>query len=207
MLPADAIDQKATGLGGPGFERRYGLRHDQPLIRFRILDKSVAIDGLDDLSLPLPDFARLNLSVDTVFITENKVNGLAFPPIPRAAVIFGLGYGIQALADIAWLKIRPMFYWGDIDTHGFAILSQLRGYYPQARSLLMERDTLEAFRHLCVEEEEGKRETRDLPNLTESERTLYRDLVENRLGRHLRLEQERIGFDYLKRSLLGLVEA
>ncbi|WP_353620190.1 Wadjet anti-phage system protein JetD domain-containing protein [Thalassotalea sp. G20_0] len=28
-----------------------------------------------------------------MFITENKVNGLAFPPVADAIVIFGLGYG------------------------------------------------------------------------------------------------------------------
>ncbi|MEN8261002.1 MAG: DUF3322 domain-containing protein, partial [Pseudomonadota bacterium] len=78
------------------------------------------------------------------------------------------------------------------------------GHYLQTRSMLMDRDTLEAFRHLCVEEEASKRETRNLVNLTESECRLYRDLVENRLGRHLRLEQERIGFTYLKRRLLSV---
>ncbi|MGR9107530.1 MAG: Wadjet anti-phage system protein JetD domain-containing protein, partial [Gammaproteobacteria bacterium] len=198
VLPPDAIDQESSGLAAHGFERRYGLRHDQPLIRLRILDQALAIQGLYDLSLPLPDFARLDLAVETVFITENKINGLAFPAFPRAIVIFGLGYGIRSLGEIEWLKTRPIVYWGDIDTHGFAILSQLRGYYPQTRSLLMDRATLDTFRVLCVEEVESKRETRELPNLSEVERTLYQDLVANRLGRNLRLEQERIAFSYLK---------
>lgn len=201
VLPPEAVDEQATGTAQHGFERRYGLARDQPLIRLRILDPALAIQGLDDLSLPLSGFARLRLDLETVFITENKTNGLAFPPFPRAAVIFGLGYGLQSLAGIEWLKPLRIFYWGDIDTHGFAMLSQLRGYYPQTRSLLMDRDAVDAFRRFCVEEDENKRETHELPNLTEEENRLYRDLAENRLGIHLRLEQERIGYGYLKQRL------
>jgi len=33
-------------------------------------------------------------------------------------------------------------YWGDLDTHGFAILNQLRAWLPQTRSFLMDRQTL-----------------------------------------------------------------
>jgi Wadjet protein JetD, C-terminal len=33
-----------------------------------------------------------------------------------------------------------------------------------------------------------------LPHLTEGETTLYRDLVEDRYGHHVRLEQERISY-------------
>jgi hypothetical protein len=206
VLPDYAIDPEESGAGRYGFERRFGLLHDQPLIRIRILDPNLTVGGLEDLSVTLPDFARLNLSVDAIFITENKINGLAFPKVPRAAVIFGLGYGIRSITNIDWLKTRPIYYWGDIDTHGFAILSQLRGYYPQTRSLLMERSTLVTFRRLCVEEEESKRETRPLGNLTDPERALYEDLVENRLGRHLRLEQERVGFGYLERQLASIFD-
>ena len=35
--------------------------------------------------------------------------------------------------------------WGDIDTHGFAILDQLRGILDSVQSLLMDRETLFAF--------------------------------------------------------------
>ncbi|NOR71388.1 MAG: hypothetical protein GQ532_17115, partial [Methylomarinum sp.] len=43
-------------------------------------------------------------------------------------------------------------YWGDLDTHGFAILSRLRHYYPQVKSILMDEKTLEQFAHLSVYE-------------------------------------------------------
>ncbi len=38
----------------------------------------------------------------------------------------------EPLAEASWLKERDLFYWGDIDTHGFAILDQLRGHFPHA---------------------------------------------------------------------------
>lgn len=50
----------------------------------------------------------------------------------------------EALARAAWLDRCQLLYWGDIDTHGFAILDQLRGYFPSAAPFLMDRGTLVA---------------------------------------------------------------
>ncbi|MDZ7844390.1 MAG: DUF3322 domain-containing protein [Anaerolineales bacterium] len=55
VLPADAIDTDATG--SRGFNRRYGLASEPPLIRFRILDPALALHGLTDLSVPPDQFA------------------------------------------------------------------------------------------------------------------------------------------------------
>jgi hypothetical protein len=43
-------------------------------------------------------------------------------------------------------------YWGDLDTHGFAILNQLCAWLPQTRSLLTDRDTPMAHRIRWVAE-------------------------------------------------------
>lgn len=58
--------------------------------------------------------------------------------------LFGSGYGFEPLAGAPWLRAMMIYYWGDIDTRGFAILDQLRSRFPQACSLLMDRDTLMA---------------------------------------------------------------
>lgn len=203
-LPPEAIDPEVTGLARHGFERRYGLKYDQPLIRFRLFDDvhgSTNFAGAtNDISLPLEQFQRLDPPVTRVFITENKINGLSFPRIPGSMVIFGLGYGITGLKSTAWLHCCEIHYWGDIDTHGFAMLSQLRGYYQQTRSLLMDRNTLESFPEAWVEEE-GKRIVTELKNLTAGEQACYRLLCEDRLGKRIRLEQERIPFDRLEAAL------
>lgn len=201
LLPPGTISQEVTTLGGSGFERRFGLRHDEPLVRFRLLDPDLAAPT--DLSVPLSQFLTLDPPCKRVFITENKINGLSFPPLPQALVIFGLGYGIQVLREARWLGDKDLCYWGDIDTHGFSILAQLRGYFPRTRSMLMDRETLLAAKELWVAEEPGQRCRTELDHLTEAERQLYNALRDNRLGENIRLEQERIAFSRLRHWLAG----
>ncbi|MEK7704096.1 MAG: DUF3322 domain-containing protein, partial [Myxococcota bacterium] len=77
VLPPSAIDTSVTTLSGHGFERRYGLRYDEPLVRLRFLDPACAIaPGVGDLSLPLGQFRALAPRCRRVVVTENKVNGL-----------------------------------------------------------------------------------------------------------------------------------
>ena len=180
------------------FELRYGLRYDQHLIRFRLLDPALALSGLTDLTLPLEDFCRLTLNVDSVYITENKINGLAFPQVDRSMVIFSLGYGVGSLSRAEWLKSKRIVYWGDLDTHGFAILSHCRSLFPQTISMLMDDATLTANRSLCVTEASPVKEMPDC--LTESERATFAALTRSE-GLSLRLEQERIPYGQLEAGL------
>jgi hypothetical protein len=207
VLPEEAKQATVTGLARHGFERRYGLKYEEPLIRFRMLDPAVGdFQGLSDITVPLSQFQQLKPDCRRVFITENKINGLSFPTLPSSIVVFGLGYGISSLKGVVWLNEKSIFYWGDIDTHGFAILSQLRRYFPQTRSLLMDRDTLRRFRALWVKETDSMRFTGILPNLSHEEQALYHLLRDNELGLCVRLEQERISYEFLL-SRLETLEA
>ena len=197
VLPAEAVD--ARFVGAAGFEARYGLRRKPVLVRFRILDDRQAIAGLTDLSVPVEQFAQLSPTVSRVFITENKINGLAFPPVPGAMVIFGLGYGLDRLADVPWLRRTAVSYWGDLDTHGFAMLDALRAFLPHAESFLMDRETLLA--HVDLWGAEPEPTNADLSRLTDDERAVYDGLRTHAFGASVRLEQERIGFDWLERAL------
>ncbi len=197
VLPPEAIDIRHRG--AHGFEARFGLHSRPALIRFRFLDPALYLHGLSDLTVPLAEFARLRLPVERIFITENEINFLAFPEVPGALVIFGRGFNVAVLGEIDWLRAREITYWGDIDTHGFAILSLLRCHLPQVRSFLMDRDTLLAHRHAWVEEPSPT--TVDLPRLTPEERSLYDDLRHDRLGERVRLEQERVGFGWVRRYI------
>jgi hypothetical protein len=105
-------------------------------------------------------------------------------------------------AQARWLHDRRLFYWGDIDTHGFAILDQLRNHFPHARSFLMDRDTLMAHKSLWWRE--PRQEIRDLPRLDPEEQALYDDLRYNRLRDQLRFEQERVGFDWVRKSVAAV---
>jgi hypothetical protein len=198
VLPAAAIDESARGVSG--FEERYGFLTKPAQIRFRILDPALSINGLSDLQIPAGDFADLDMEgTERVFVIENDINGLAFPETKGAFVIFGLGYGLERLAKAQWLADKNIFYWGDIDTHGFAILDQLRHYFPQTRSFLMDRKTLMAHQPLWGTEPVPV--VRELTRLTAPESALYADLVQNRFARALRLEQERISYSLLKEEL------
>lgn len=206
-LPAEVID--ASTSGASQFCRRYGFK-DKPLrIRFRLLDPRTALlpaAGCEqDIGVTQSTFEHLYLPARLVFITENEVNFLAFPPMPDSMVIFGAGYGFEGLAGAQWLQQREIHYWGDIDTHGFAILDQLRAQFPHTQSMLMDRPTLLA--HTLQWGQEPQPLLRDLPRLTEEERALFDELRDNRLAPHLRLEQERIGFGWLQQALAQLVEA
>jgi hypothetical protein len=203
VLPPGAVDTTATGVSG--FARRYGFRDKPQRIRLRVLDSAHALlpgAGDADISLDAGNFARLAPAVSRVFITENEINFLAFPRVPDSLLIFGAGYGFEVLAQAAWLARCQVFYWGDIDTHGFAILDQLRTCLPHARSLLMDRATLLAFEAQWGVED--NQTLRDLPRLNSEECALYNDLRDNRLRLNLRLEQERIGFGWVESALAAL---
>jgi len=196
-LPPEAIDAAAPGWRN--FERRYALRPKPNLIRFRVLDRRLAIQGLTDLSVPAQELASLELAAARVFITENEINGLAFPDVAESIVIFGLGYGLDRLSEIRWLKGRPLHYWGDIDTHGFAMLDRLRAIFPASQSFLMDRETLCAHANFWVRE--AAPYAGELSRLNPAEQALYDDIRFNRLGDRVRLEQERIGFALVERAV------
>ena len=199
-LPPEAIDTDFSGISG--FNRRYGFLDKPARVRFRLLDKRLKLvdeDSDQDITLTATAFARMKLDVTRVFITENEINFLAFPEVEGALIIFGAGYGFDNLAAAAWLQTKEIHYWGDIDTHGFAILHQLRGKFRHVHSLLMDRQTLLDHRDFWVTEEHP--ETAGLANLDEQERQLYDDLRQDRLGSHVRLEQERISYSYLQEKL------
>lgn len=205
-LPAEAVERGAGGVAQ--FTRRFGFLDKPVRIRFRLLDPALpslpGCEGLPDITLDAASFAALALPVERVFVTENQTNFLAFPPAAAAMVVFGAGYGWEALARAAWLHRCRLHYWGDIDTHGFAILDQLRGYFPHAASFLMDRQTLLAHRLHWGQEPDPARH--DLSRLTPAEAAVHDDLRFDRHQPRLRLEQERVGFGWVNARLRGLFE-
>ena len=206
-LLAQAIQADRGGVSQ--FGRRYGFLDKPVRIRFRVLDERLRLlpgaSPRPDITLDADSFASLDAPIRRVFITENETNFLAFPPASEAIVIFGAGYGWDALAKAGWLAHCTVHYWGDIDTHGFAILDQLRSRFAHVSSFLMDRETLLA--HEVHWGEELDQVIHDLPRLLADERALFDDLRDNRIRRHLRLEQERVGFDRVTQALARIGQA
>ena len=134
-----------------------------------------------DISVPAEQFTALSSLAQRIFITENEVNGLAFPNVESELVIFGLGYSLDVLSGVNWMKDRKIYYWGDIDTHGFAMLDRLRSMFPSAYSFLMDRETLLAHRSLWSHE--SIPHIGVLTRLREAERILFEDLHSTESGK------------------------
>ncbi|MBU4337789.1 MAG: hypothetical protein KJ548_14600 [Actinobacteria bacterium] len=202
-LPPGAIDTGHTGAGQ--FAARYGFLDKPVCIRFRILDARHSLlsnSPSPDITLDAESFAKLEMSIHLVFITENEINYLAFPLVPDSIVIFGKGYGWDALSLAKWLSRCSIHYWGDIDTHGFAILDHLRNRFGHVESFLMDREILMAHETLWGEEE--GQVAHDLPRLTNEERALFDTLKGNLIRKGLRLEQERVGFKWVEAAVGAL---
>lgn len=199
-LPADSVDTTRTGVAQ--FAARYGFLDKPTRIRFRILDPEIHVvvgTTCPDITLDASSFSQLAIDVRQVFITENETNFLALPNVPGAIAIFGSGYGWGALAQARWLERCAIHYWGDIDTHGFAILDQLRSHFSHVGSFLMDRASLDA--HVSFWGREEKQQRGDLHRLTPEELSLYNDLRDNRIREGLRLEQEHLSFGWVQERI------
>jgi hypothetical protein len=182
------------------FLNRYGFRTKPAYVRFRLLDP--AHPGFSEMTVRTDELARSPIPARRIFAVENEITYLAFPDLADSAVIFGNGYAAAALRPLTWLAERDLLYWGDLDTHGFAILNVLRQHFPAAVSMLMDRRTL--FDHESQWVTEPSQRVAVLDHLTESEQRLYADLVDHTFGSAVRLEQERIRFSALERALADL---
>jgi hypothetical protein len=182
--------------GDSDFFKRCGLKPLPHTLRMRILDKNLSsrFNGLSDISAPLEEIVNINITPSVVFIVENIQTALAFNDLKNSVVLMGLGYGVDVLVKIPWLRNTRCIYWGDIDTHGFAILNRARSYLPHLETTLMDEATLLSHRELWVEEKDQHAST-ELQFLTDTELMLYQSLKNNIWGRRIRLEQERIRWD------------
>lgn len=184
------------------FAARYGFRRKPAYVRFRLLGET-RLAGLSELTVRVEEFAAPPPGIHTVFVVENEITYLAFPDVPGAMVILGGGYAVPLLGSLPWLADQRLLYWGDIDTHGFAILDRLRQRFPLTKSLLMDRHSLLAHQdHWTVEKDPA---LATLPALTAEEQQLYRDLLDDAYGRSVRLEQERVRFSLIRSAIQSLI--
>jgi len=197
----DIIIEPSINISETKFEKRFNLKYNEPLVRFKILDSSISnkyFSGLTDISMPINQFNELILPIKKVIIVENKTNlytvALTIPVQEKTIVIFGSGFKIENLKNAQWLNYVEILYWGDLDIQGFEILSQMRSYFIQTKSFLMDENTFNKF----FENDNGtlSKVTTQL-NLTKVELNIYEKLKQN----NWRLEQEKIPLEYVKKKL------
>ena len=130
---AELVAASADGdAGGKDFHQLCGLKRAPSLVRMRVLDPTLRAmaGGLGDISAPVESLAGIPWRPSTAIIVENLQTGLALEDLPGAVAFMGLGYAVEALAAVHWINNAACIYWGDIDTHGYAILHQARKRFP-----------------------------------------------------------------------------
>lgn len=166
-----------------------GLKESAPLVRMRVLDSAFTFRGLTDVSAPVVDLAASAIQPDRVFVFENLATVLAMPDVPGAVAVHGGGHRVDLVAQLPWAQI--VTYWGDLDSHGFAILNRLRARGVEATAALMDSETLLDHRDLWGQDPEPNTGVFSL--LTGEERDTLQLLSAQS---NARLEQERIPWDY-----------
>ncbi len=183
--------------GSEEFLRTLGLADRPATVRMRVDDGFAGLPrGVSEVTLRLAEASRLQVSVSSAVIIENEISYLSAPVPHHGVVIFGEGFRVNRAGSLPWLVDAAVWYWGDLDTHGFAILDRLRAWLPRTRSVLMDADTLLAHRDRWGREPTPT--SAALTRLTAEERAVYDDLVTDRHAERLRLEQERIDWGWVE---------
>lgn len=200
VLPEEAINKTFSGV--KQFAARYGFLEKNTGIRFRNLDgKRTIFPNIlqSDVMLDAESFAQLTPDIRRIIIVENETTYLALPEIENAWAIWGAGYGWQGLAKAKWLANCEIYYWGDLDTHGLAILDRLREHFPHTTSFLMNQEIL--LNYADFWSKEPKPQAEQLHRLTSEEQQVYQALQTNQFGQNVRLEQELIPFSVVQATL------
>lgn len=174
-----------------------GLLDAPALVRVRFLDAALRPGGLCDVIAPIEELAALDIAPSVVFVFENLETMFAMRELPGAVVVHGGGYAAPRLGRIPWIQSGRVIYWGDLDSDGFAILHALRSSCSEVTSVLMDEQTLLAYRDLWVPESKAAGGT--YATLTAGEQ---RALERIRAEGNVRLEQERIAWEFALTQLV-----
>jgi hypothetical protein len=172
-----------------------GLQAKPESVRLRFDEGFLGMPpSLSEATFRVAELASVRVTVAAALVVENETTYLTVPVPEQGVVLWGKGFEVGRLGALPWLRTTAVHYWGDLDTHGFAILHQLRASLPQTRSFLMDRETL--LQHRDRWGREPSPTAARLDRLTDAEASLYADLVSDRLGDRVRLEQERVDWSW-----------
>lgn len=189
--------QALTGLTDLGLLQRHPAR-----IHFTYLDPNYRATGarIHDSATVGDHFTPAYLP-EVVVISENKDTAIHFPALPGGIAVEGDGFGGKTAARFPWLTgARRLYYWGDIDAHGYEILNGYRADGLSVTSILMDLDTYEAYERFGTNTDKNQAPLRPGPpkpldDLLPHERVVYHRLLDATHTGHRRIEQERIPLD------------
>jgi hypothetical protein len=184
---------------------RLGLRKKESLVKirakkqFKVLSEGVVCGHTPTIILTPESFLDFNLEAKRIFIVENETMFFTFPLQENDLCVYSGGYALLACKKSKLLANSEIFYFGDLDEHGFAILDKFRAFYPHTRSFCMDSKALEDHRSFLIK---GKAYPGEYHTLTTEELETVRQLQAP--SGPLLLEQERIALHYLKNRLQNL---
>jgi hypothetical protein len=182
------------------WQDRLGLRSGSSLIEGRFLDPKLAPTLPQHFQAPVTEWNTCEFKAPSVvLVTENRTTFLTLPPIPGCLALLGKGYAVTRLAEITKLSTAQVFYWGDIDQHGFEILASFRSKLTHVQSILMDSATSDQFRSLGTTE--SVEATLDPVFVKEHLNADECGAWEKCANNHFRLEQEHLPFAETNRVL------
>jgi len=157
----------------------------------------ISMAGIPMMQLTGDMLRQYTLPASNILIVENLQTGLGLPDMKDTIAVIGGGKNITWVVT-EWLKGKRVAYWGDIDTWGLSILSDVRSKYNTIEPLMMDHETVRLHEERMVVEEKPYG-TCPL-YLSKPEEQLFNDLKSD-CFRASRLEQERLSSDYINLKL------
>lgn len=140
VLPPTAINTQA-----PGFEKRFGLKHDEPTLHIRALGDALGGLPFPHFGLPVSEAAALTPGAASIYIIPSKLDFLRFPPKPAALALHIPSEALPELAGLPFLQGKSLHFWSGISPTGFRQLSLLRRTFPHIQSICMDTGILEKY--------------------------------------------------------------
>lgn len=161
-------------------------------------DTTSKLGGISILKMAGNALREYELPALNILVVENMQSGLALPEMPDTIAVVGGGKNVVWM-DAPWLKNKHVGYWGDIDTWGLSILSDVREKGVAVQPLMMDLETVRLHEERMVVE--AKSVINRPASLTEDEVKLFNDLLSGQF-QSSRLEQERLSADYINSNLM-----
>lgn len=140
------------------------------------------------------------IPAEQILIIENKTTFIQ--PLPHAIaspldadpgkttlLVWGQGNACLSLKQVPWLHEKRIYYWGDMDLHGLAILGNVRRFLPHTQSLGMDFSSYTRYAQFAVQGEMLERGSW-YDYLSPEERKLAEYLISH--PKESRIEQERL---------------
>lgn len=151
------------------------------------------------LSIEPSSLKTMTGKFDRIFILENKTTFYTFPLKENECAMYCGGFAILMLKNISFLKESDIYYFGDLDEHGFAILSKFRELYQNVKSFCMDLNVIEDYNKFLIQGENYLGEIKGLTPIEQKALQYLKD--KNFNGVSSRIEQEKISRSYLLKRL------